>query len=82
MIISKIRCLAPYTGNFLETFSIMGGDLLWVVEVNLKVQIIMSSFNSTLISLRLKFENPITIDDFGTIFLCNVSYKIVGKIIA
>ena len=35
---------------FLETFSIMGGDLLWEVEENLKIGRIMSSFNSTLIS--------------------------------
>ena len=60
----------------------MGGDLLWVVEENLKIQRIMNSFNSTLISLKLKVENPNTFDDFGTISLCNVIYKIVCKIIA
>ena len=81
--IDKIPSLDWWTIEyFLETFSIMGGDLLWEVEENLKIGRIMSSFNSTLISLKHKVENPITFDDFGTISLCNGIYKIVGKIIA
>ena len=43
---------------------------------------IPASFNSTFIALIPKSDNPLTLNDFRPISLCNCVYKIISKVIA
>ena len=60
----------------------MGGDLLRVVEDTRISRRIPASFNSTFIALIPKVDNPVTLNDFRPISLCNYIYKVVTKVIA
>jgi len=63
-------------------FDIVGEDLLDMVEEARRFGVMVSSLNSTFITLILKANKPITFDDFQLISLCNLCYKIISKIIA
>ena len=43
---------------------------------------ILPSMNHTFVALTLKKQKPDSITDFRPIILCNVSYKVVKKVIA
>ena len=60
----------------------MGMDLLRVIEDSWKNGKIPVVFNLTFIALIPKFDSPNSFEDFRPIFLCNYSYKIIGKIIS
>ena len=67
---------------FLELFETLGGDLLKVVEETWVTGSIPASFNFTCIELIPKVDNPVTLNDFRPISLCNYVYKVVTKVIA
>jgi hypothetical protein len=55
---------------FLDLFDLLGLDLLKVVEAK-NTGRIPASFNSTFIALIPKSDNPLTLNDFRPISLCN-----------
>ena len=67
---------------FLELFETLGDDLLKVVEDTRITGRIPASFNSTFIALIPKVENPVSLNDFRPISLCNCICKVVTKVIA
>jgi len=67
---------------FLLFFDVVGGDLLEVVEESKLRGEVVRAIKSTFLVLIPKFNNPSTFDDFRSISLCNLCYKIIAKIIA
>ena len=67
---------------FLDLYDILGKDLLQVIEDSRTSGWIPASFNSTFIALIPKSDNPLTLNDFRPISLCNCVYKIISKVIA
>ena len=67
---------------YLELFELLGGDLLRVMEDTRVLGRIPASFNSTFIALIPKVDNPVSLNDFRPILLCNCIYKVVTKVIA
>ena len=43
---------------------------------------VLSSLNDTFVSLILKKDNSISYNDYRPLFLCNLIYTIIGKVIA
>jgi hypothetical protein len=67
---------------FLGFYDLLGQDLLKMVEDIRITGRIPLSLNSTFIALIPKTDNPVSLDEFRPISLCNCIYKIVSKIIA
>ena len=67
---------------FLGLYDLLGQDLLHVVEDTRTSEWIPACFNSTFIVLIPKVDNPLSLNDFGPISLCNCIYKVVTKVIA
>ena len=66
---------------FMELYDMLGQDLLQVVEDTRTTGRIPACFNSTFIALIPKVENPLLLNDFKPISLCNCIYKVVSKVI-
>jgi hypothetical protein len=66
---------------FVGFFYLVGKDLLKVVEESRKSGYIHLPFNSTFISLIPNKDDPISMEDFRLISLCNCVYKVIEKII-
>jgi hypothetical protein len=62
-------------------FDLFNKDMLTVLEESWRAGVIHVPFNTTLISLILKTNNPHTYYDFKTFSLCNYIYKIVENVI-
>ena len=67
---------------FLDLFDFLGKDLLQVIEDSRTSGWIPASFNSTFIALIPKYDNPLSLNDYRPISLCNCIYKIISKVIA
>jgi len=67
---------------FLHFFGLIGQDLLDMVEESRIRGEVISSINSTFISLIPKANNPTEFSDFHLIALCNLCYKIIEKVTA
>jgi len=67
---------------FMGLYDILGQDILKLVEDTKSSGQIPTSLNSTFIALIPKADNPISLDEFRPISLCNCIYKIVSKIIS
>ena len=67
---------------FLDLYDILGKNVLQVIEDSRTSRWIPASFNSTFIALIPKLDNPLTLNDFRPISLCNCVYKIISKVIA
>jgi len=62
-------------------FDLVGIDLLKIVEESRMKGQIASGLNSTFIALIPKSNNLTTFNDFRPIFVCNLCYKLISKII-
>ena len=66
---------------FLEFFDTMGIDILHVVEESRTIGKVYNGLNSTYIALIPKFPKLDTFSDFRPIYLCNMIYTVISKII-
>ena len=66
---------------FLALYDTIDIDLLHLVEQTRVNCYMHPPVNSTFISLIPKLEHPDTLEDFKSISLCNIIYKVVAKII-
>jgi hypothetical protein len=66
---------------FKHLFDIVGEDLLEMVEESRLKGFIPGALNSTFITLIPKVNKPHHFGDYRPISLCNLSYKIISKII-
>lgn len=53
-----------------------------MIEAFLRHRCLLKELNKTHITFILKKENPIKVNDFRYINLCNVSYKFISKLLA
>jgi len=67
---------------FKQFFDLVGDDLLDKVEESRILGLIPGALNSTFLTLIQKVKKPRLFGDFMLISLCNLSYKIISKIIA
>ena len=61
---------------FLELYDLLGLDLLQVVNDTRITGRISTCFNSTFIALIPKVDNPLSLNDFRPISLCNCIYQV------
>jgi hypothetical protein len=67
---------------FIHFFELVGDDLLEVVEDSRIRGEVVRALNSTFLALIPKVNKPTSFDDFRPIYLCNLCYKLIAKIIA
>jgi hypothetical protein len=67
---------------YLGFFELIRKDILKVIEASRLNGRIHSPLNTTFIDLIPKVNDPLSIDDFRPISLCNCIYKIIAKTIA
>jgi hypothetical protein len=58
------------------------GDLLRMIEESKLLRKVLGAINSTFIALVPKGQDPSSFEEFTPIFLCNLVYKIISKILA
>ena len=72
-----------FTAHFFkEAWSIVGRDVVEVVEYFFQSTDLSPAFNSTIVALVPKCNNPISMTDFRPISCCAVIYKCITKIMA
>jgi len=64
---------------FQELYDILGPNILKVVEDSQQSGNVLANFNSTFIALIPKSDNPLSLDDFQPISLCNCIYKVISR---
>ncbi|KAK9169574.1 hypothetical protein Syun_001714 [Stephania yunnanensis] len=67
---------------FQKNWNVVGGSLCNMVKACFTQGVMDTSINKSLITLIPKMENPERFNHFRPISLCNVSYKIITKIVA
>ena len=67
---------------YLHFFDMLGLELLHAIEFSRSFGYITPSLNSTFLALIPKKDKPTTFVDFRPISLCNLLYKLIGKVIA
>jgi len=70
------------TEFFSHFFDLVGSDLLLMVEDARITGKISSSLNSTFLLLIPKTDQPSSFNDFRPISLCNLTYKLIAKVIS
>lgn len=66
---------------FKDNWEIIGDDLLDEVEYFFKNNYMYYPINATSITLILKVDSPIMMKDFRPISCCNITYKVITKIL-
>ena len=66
----------------LAGYDSMGPELLLLVEETRKNGVLHPPLNSTFLTLIPKKDSPESLEDYKPISLCNITYKVVTKIIA
>ena len=67
---------------FKHFFDLVGDDILEMIEESRTLGFIPGALNSTFLTLIPKVNKPRLFGDFRPISLCNLSYKIISKLIA
>ena len=67
---------------FLDGYDTIGPDLLQLVEETRRNGVLHPPLNSTFLTLIPKNDTPEILEDYRPISLCNITYKVVTKIIA
>ena len=67
---------------FLARYDVIGRDLLQLVEETRINGILHLPLNSTFLALIPKKDNPESLEDYMPISLCNITYKVLTKVIA
>ena len=67
---------------FLAGYDSIGPDLLHLVEETRKNGVLYPPLNSNFLILIPKKDTPKCLEDYKHISLCNITYKVVTKIIA
>ena len=67
---------------FLAAYDSISLDLLQLVEETRVNGVLHPLLNSNFIDLILKKDNPEILEDYKPISMCNITYKVVTKIIA
>ena len=67
---------------FLAGYDSIGPDLLHLVEETRKNGFLHPPLNSTFLTLIPKKDSPESLEEYRPISLCNITYKVVTKIIA
>ena len=67
---------------FLAGYDSIGLDLSHLVEETRKIGVLHLPLNSTFLTLIPKKDTPESLEDYKPISLCNITYKVVTKIIA
>lgn len=81
MSLDKAPSLDGFLAKFYQTFyGIIKSYLIKVVESR-KNKVMLEDLNNTLMVLILKKEKFVELEDFRMIFLCNMVYKIISKVI-
>lgn len=72
-----------FTASFYQRYwSIVGQDICYMIRSFFSSGFLLRQLNSTSVALLPKVNNPSSVDQFRPIGLCNVSYKIISKILA
>ncbi|XP_039071287.1 uncharacterized protein LOC120218420 [Hibiscus syriacus] len=66
---------------FKKTWNINGEDVINAIKFFFKETFLLPAFNSTIIALIPKIQNPSKVKDFRPISCCSVVYKIITKIL-
>ena len=67
---------------FLAVYDSIGLDLLQLVEETRRNGVLHLPLNSTFLTLIPKKDNLGSLEDYRPISMCNITYKVVTKIIA
>jgi hypothetical protein len=67
---------------FLFFFDLVGEDLIGMVEESRQKGEVIKALNTTFLVLIPKSNKPSTFGDFRPIYLCNLCYKIIAKLLA
>ena len=67
---------------FMVSYGTIGTDLLQLVEETRVNGVLHPPFNYTFIALMMKKDKPEILKDCRPVSLCNITYKVVTKIIA
>lgn len=81
----KLKAPGPdgFIAEFYQNYwSTVGPSIIEAVLAFLQSGYLLKEFNKTFICLILKIKDPMTVNDFRPISLCNVIYKIGSKVLA
>jgi hypothetical protein len=70
------------TEFFIFFFDLVGDDILEMVEDSSRKGKLCGGLNSTFLALIPKVNKPVSFDDYRSISLCNLIYKVISKILA
>lgn len=69
-------------GFYQEIWETVGDEVCKVIIAALHSGLLHSDFNFTYLALIPNIQNPSKVSEFRPISLCNVSYKILSKVLA
>ena len=79
----KAHGLDGYSSQFFKSsWSIVGGDVCRTVIYFFQNSVMIPTFNSTIVALVPKCQNPSCMKEFRPISCCSVIYKCITKILA
>ena len=67
---------------FLHLFDLVGRDILRVVDQSRDEGRVTGALNATFITLIPKCDKPTSFSNFRPIYLCNLVYKVISKLVA